>query len=107
MLAHARGDGVSVQRFRQQGVDEGTVWLGQAAKRLANLTEIASLAASGVGNAMSAAGSGNGMRGMGVEAAPGASDGKGLSPPVTTARGSPSWSASFTTLSRRSSARLF
>ena len=45
-------------------------------------TEIASLAACGVGNAMSAAGSGNGMRGTGREAAAAASDGKGLSPPV-------------------------
>jgi NAD(P)-dependent dehydrogenase (short-subunit alcohol dehydrogenase family) len=60
-----------------------------------------------VGNATSATGSGNGMRGMGMAAAPGASDGKGLSLPVSAARGSPSWSASLTTLSRRSSARLF
>jgi len=32
-----------------------------------------------------------------MDAAPGGRDGKGLSPPVTAARGSPSWSASRTT----------
>ena len=107
MLAHARSDGVPVERFRQQRVDEGAVGLGSPPMGFESWTEIASLAASGVGNATSAAGSGKGVRDTGMDAAAGGRDGNGRSAPLTAARGSPSWSASCTTLSSRSSARLF
>src|SRR3546814_834719 len=64
-------------------------------------------AASPVGYAVSTAGSGKGVCRTASPAVEGGSDGSGRSPPVTVARGSPSWSASRTTLSSRSSARLF
>ena len=64
---------------------------GRPPNGLESWTEIASSAASGVGNVeASAAGSGNGVCRTAIDAAARDSDGKGLSAPVTAARGNPS-----------------
>jgi len=60
------------------------------------------------GNAAASAGpSANGVPCTTVAAAPGGKEESGRSPPDSAARGRPSWPASCTTRSSRSSARLF
>ena len=68
---------------------------------------MASRAAMGDLKVRSAAVCGNGVVRTAMATARGGRDGKGASPPDSAALGRPSWSASFTTRSIRSSALLF
>ena len=102
--AHRRGDDGPGRAFPQQRVDEGAV-LAQLASGWPSWSAIASLAASGAANAPFPERLRERLHGTVPAAATAAT--ATARRPVTAARGSPSWSASSTTLSRRSSARLF
>jgi hypothetical protein len=91
VLTHACGDRLPIESFSQQRVNERAVGIRQAAKRLGKLNRDRKPGANGVGNAASpASGSGKGVPRTWMDAAPGGRDGKGLSAPLSAARGSPS-----------------